>query len=84
MASNFPSKILPLFWVDNSIRIKDNVYDKLYLGFVIVPKVALALKIVFPILFVIFAVSAMLLIFYRRRSAKITISSEREPFTDRA
>jgi hypothetical protein len=77
MASNFPNKILPVFWVDNAVQIKENVYKQLHTGFVVVPKVALALKISLPILFVVCLALALLIICVNRKvSSRVEISSD--------
>ncbi|KAI6174970.1 CD36 antigen family-containing protein [Aphelenchoides bicaudatus] len=75
MASQLPNKILPVFWVDNAVKIKDNLYSRLRTGFVIVPKLVTIFRYVTLGLFLLFLVVSVIFVFYRKPGVRIEIAS---------
>ncbi|CAJ0592631.1 unnamed protein product [Cylicocyclus nassatus] len=73
---DLPEKIIPIFWEDSHAVLKDYVYDKLWLGFVLVPKLVTAIEFTLLGVGVILLLLIALLQIWRRRRRPADFMSE--------
>ncbi|KAI6192803.1 hypothetical protein M3Y99_01920800 [Aphelenchoides fujianensis] len=75
MCSNFPNKIVPVLWVDSSVKMHKNAYDKFHTGIVVIPRLVNVFKFVLPAVGILFIAIGVAILFVRRKYESLQVSA---------